>query len=378
MDFNDIRPFSDQEVNQELNTLINDPEFAPILTHIFQDENTIQHVKSQLGKMQNVRDFQLNFMYPLVKRIIAESTDGVTISGIENLQKDKAYIFISNHRDIILDSAFMNGLMFQENLNTTEIAIGSNLLIFDWITRLVRINRAFIVKRNIPVKQQLLASRDLSSYIRHTVTEKGASVWIAQREGRSKDGNDCTQPALLKMLNMSNCKGRDFSQGFKELCLVPLAISYEIEPCGNEKVVELLNRAENPDFKKTPKDDLTAMSEGLKNAKGRVHFAFGKPIIEELDSIAELGKLNDQLGALALKVDEQIHSNYKLWPNNYIAYDILNSCNKYTDQYTPEQKEQFIQITNERLEILGERKEAGEKLWMQMYANPVVNQENTK
>ncbi|MCL3781808.1 glycerol acyltransferase [Prolixibacteraceae bacterium JC049] len=376
MSFNDIRPYSDEELNQELNTLINDPEFEPILSYIFKDENIVKQVKAQLGTMNNVRDFQLNFMYPLVKQIIAESTDGVTCSGIENLQKDKAYIFISNHRDIILDSAFMNGLMFQEDLNTTEIAIGSNLLIFDWITRLVRINRAFIVKRNIPVKQQLLASRELSQYIRHVITEKGESIWIAQREGRSKDGNDATQPALLKMLNMSNCKSKDFVEGFKELCLVPLAISYEIEPCGNEKVVELLNRSENTEFKKTPKDDLLAMSEGLKNAKGRVHFAFGKPITTELEQVAESGKLNDQLAGLASLVDQQIHTNYKLWPTNYIAYDILNNTDKYSQEYTPEQKEKFIQVTNERLEILGERKEAGKGLWMNMYANPVINKEN--
>ncbi|MDP4206704.1 MAG: 1-acyl-sn-glycerol-3-phosphate acyltransferase [Bacteroidota bacterium] len=377
--FDDIRPYNNEEINGVLNELTRDPEFEPILYHIFKEEKIVEAVKADLNKLTSIIDFQVKFMYPLIKDILVKSTDGVFCTGIENLEKDKNYLFISNHRDIILDSAFMNMLMHDEGLKTTEIAIGSNLLISDWITRIVRTNRAFIVKRNIPIKQMLEASRKLSAYIRNTITVNDRSVWIAQREGRTKDGNDQTQVALLKMINVSNKKS--FAEGFKDLHVVPLSISYEIEPCGNEKVLELLLRSEDSCFQKTPKDDMLAMAGGLKNAKGKVNFSFGKPISGDLlkEIETKCHGLNERLNALASHIDQNIYSNYKLWPNNYIAYDIHNKTTKYFDlgEYTQEQKEAFLDLMNTRLELLGDRKEAGIPLWMNMYAYPVTNHENT-
>lgn len=375
--FDDIRPYNESELHAILIELINDPEFQPILQYIFKDAETIKSVKEGLSLVSSVLEFQTRFMYPLIKDILVKSTDGVFCSGLENIDKDKNYLFISNHRDIILDAAFMNMLMHEQGLKTTEIAIGSNLLIFDWIDKLVRINRAFIVKRNIPLKQMLVASHQLSAYIRYTIAEQDRSVWIAQREGRTKNGDDLTQTAVLKMLHSSHTGS--FSDGFKQLQIVPLSISYEIEPCGNEKVNELLIRQENPCYQKTPKDDLIAMAGGLKNAKGKVNFAFGKPIdFNTYESIEKNYKgLNDQLNALAIVINKNIHQNYRLWPNNFIAYDVFRNTSKYFEdgKYTKEQKEAFFDLMETRLELLGDRKEAGKPLWMSMYAYPVINSE---
>ncbi len=373
--FDDIRPYNESELHPILIELINDPEFQPILQYIFKDAETIKSVKKGLSSVTSVLEFQTQFMYPLIKDILVKSTDGIFCSGIENIDKNKNYLFISNHRDIILDAAFMNMLMHEQGLKTTEIAIGSNLLIFDWIDKLVRINRSFIVKRNIPLKQMLIASHQLSAYIRHTIAEQDRSVWIAQREGRTKNGNDLTQTAVLKMLHSSHTGS--FSDGFKQLQIVPLSISYEIEPCGNEKVNELLMRQENPCYQKTPKDDLIAMAGGLKNAKGKVNFSFGKPIdFSTYESIEQNYKgLNDQLNALAIVINKNIHQNYRLWSNNFIAYDVFRNTSKYFEEgkYTLEQKEAFFNLMETRLELLGDRKEAGKPLWMSMYAYPVIN-----
>ena len=228
-------------------------------------EEELAHMREALLSTKTIEVFQDKFVVPMINQILATSSDGLSMQGLDDLDKNQRYLYISNHRDIILDSALLNVKMHASGFSPTEIAIGSNLLIFPWINDLVRINRSFIVKRNIPVKEMLASSRHLSSYIRQMITKGSDSIWIAQREGRAKDGNDSTQPALLKMLNMSNSNG--FFEGFKELKIVPMAISYEIEPCGNEKVAELKKRESDPNFQKTEKDDLMNMVSGLSNVK---------------------------------------------------------------------------------------------------------------
>ena len=209
------------------------------------------------------------------------------MTGLEELDKNQRYLFISNHRDIILDSALLNVEMHASGFSPTEIAIGSNLLIFPWINDLVRINRSFIVKRNIPVKQMLTSSKLLSQYIRHMITCGSDSIWIAQREGRAKDGNDITQPALLKMLNMSNSDG--FFEGFRELKIVPMSISYEIEPCGNEKVAELKKRQIDPNFQKTERD-ISAVTVALSDEEFSQVTEEIKTLRKKIISIAESKK----------------------------------------------------------------------------------------
>jgi hypothetical protein len=264
----------------------------------------------------------------------------------------------------------MNYLIVLEGMNTTEIAIGNNLLIEKWIEYTVKLNRAFVVRRNLPVRELLLASKKLSDYIRRDVTDKNTSVWIAQREGRTKDGFDKTQQALLKMLNLSNIN--DFTQGFKELRIVPLSISYEIEPCGISKIAELYKK-KTEGFEKTQEDDLRSMGEGLVRPKGRVHFAFGTPITSQIDIIAGEETISAQIEKLAEHLDEQIYSNFKLWPNNYIAEDLLLNTKINSEHYTPEQYSKFSEMVDEAVSLISGDAEIVRSMFLQMYVNPLLN-----
>jgi hypothetical protein len=374
-DFDEIRPYRDAEVPEIMNRLLIDPVFTRVLEKLFVDESRIQEIREAIRQTHDVETFQRRFMVPFLENIIKTSTSGLTIGGHEHLEKDKSYLFISNHRDIVLDSALLNVEVYRIGYKPTEIAIGSNLLVYQWIEDVSRVNRSFIVKRNIPVRQMLTASHLLSAYIRETLEANANSIWIAQREGRSKDGLDQTSPALLKMLNMSN--KQKFVRGFQELNIVPMAISYEIEPCGNEKVAELLKRQADPDFQKSEKDDLLSMVSGLKNQKGRIHIQFGAPIGRSaLKGLSKEGNINDRLKRLADYIDYQIYSNYRLYPYNFIAYDLHFNCNKYINQYTIEEQRSFIELTHQRLKLVNEDREEAMELWLKMYATPVYSFEN--
>jgi hypothetical protein len=375
INFDDIRPFNDSEVNHYLRLLIHDEGFQRILHYIFKDQAKIDQVKLLLSSINTVKDLQLKFVYHLINDLILQpSTDGLTCGGIEGLDKNTSYLFISNHRDIILDSALVNYLIVLEGMNTTEIAIGNNLLIENWIEYTVKLNRSFVVRRNLPVRELLMASKKLSEYIRRDITVKHNSVWIAQREGRTKDGNDKTQLALLKMLNLSNHK--EFKEGFSELRIVPISISYEIEPCGISKVDELY-RKQTEGFEKTQWDDLRSMGHGLVNPKGHVHFEFGKPIDAQLDLIAAEETTGAQIEKLADHVDQQIYSNFKLWPNNYIAEDILNRTNANALHYTSAQFSKFEGLVEEAITQIPGDPEIIRMMFLQMYINPLINKRNS-
>ena len=371
INFDDIRPFDDSEVNHYLGLLLQDESFQHILQFIFKDQARIDHIKSLLSNVHTIKDLQLKFVYQVVEDLILKkSTDGLTSSGLEKLDKNTSYLFISNHRDIILDSALMNYLIVLEGMNTTEVAIGNNLLIEKWIEYTVKLNRAFVVRRNLPVRELLMASKKLSEYIRRDITRKNTSVWIAQREGRTKDGNDKTQQALLKMLNLSNIK--EVGEGFKELRIVPLSISYEIEPCGISKVAELYKK-QTEGFEKTQEDDLRSMGEGLVRPKGRVHFGFGEPITSQIDLIDKEEPISNQIEKLAEIIDDKIYSSFKLWPNNYIAEDILNNTSNNLDQYTAEQFDRFAAMLDEAVVTIPGDKEIIRSMFLQMYVNPLIN-----
>jgi hypothetical protein len=371
--FDDIRPYRNDEFSAIMNRLLDDPQFNNVLLKsLNKGEVELEQMKAGLRATRSIEEFQHNFIVPVIDNILAQSSKGLSMNGLEELDKNQRYLFISNHRDIVLDAALLNVEMHTGGFGSTEIAIGSNLLIFPWINDLVRLNRSFIVKRNIPVKQMLTSSKLLSQYIRQMITMGSDSIWIAQREGRAKDGNDITQPALLKMLNMSNNAG--FFEGFRELKIVPMAISYEIEPCGNEKVAELKKRQTDPNFQKTEKDDLVSMVSGLKNQKGRIQIQFGRQISEDvLLKIAEEPAMNERLRLLAEHIDKEIYANYRLFPNNYIAYDLSFKCSKYAERYTTSEKEAFVNLTHERLQLVNEDIEDSMVLWLKMYATPVYN-----
>ena len=371
INFDDIRPFDDSEVNHYLRLLLQDEGFQHILQFIFTDQAKIDQIKVLLSNVHTVKDLQLKFVYQMVEDLILKkSTDGLTSSGLDKLDKNTSYLFISNHRDIILDSALMNYLNVLEGMNTTEIAIGNNLLIEKWIEYTVKLNRAFVVRRNLPARELLTASKKLSEYIRRDITQRHTSVWIAQREGRTKDGNDKTQQALLKMLNLSNIN--EVGDGFKELRIVPLSISYEIEPCGISKVAELYKK-QTEGFEKTQEDDLRSMGEGLVRPKGHVHFGFGEPITSQINLIDTEEPISNQIEKLAEIIDSKIYSNFKLWPNNYIAEDILNNTSNNIDQYTAEQFDRFAAMLDEAVDAIPGDKDVIRLMFLQMYVNPLIN-----
>lgn len=374
INFDDIRPYNDSEVNHHIKLLLAEEKFQKILKYIFQDQQKIDQANVFLSGITTVKDLQHKFSYKLIEDLILnKSTDGLSSSGIEKLDKNTSYLFISNHRDIVLDSAFMNYLILSNGMNTTQIAIGNNLMIEKWIEYAVKLNRSFVVRRNLPVRELLMASKKLSEFIRRDITVENASVWIAQREGRTKDGFDKTQPALLKMLNLSNKS--DFSEGFKELRIVPISISYEIEPCGISKVAELYKR-QTEGYEKTQDDDLRSMGEGLVRPKGHVHFAFGEPIISKLDEISTLHNTPAMMEKLAEEIDNQIYCNYKLSAFNYIAEDLLTESTNNSEYYNEEQLKKFVSMHDEAINTInGDRKIVGE-MFLKMYANPVINKRN--
>lgn len=374
-DFKEIRPYRNGEVAKAAIELASDEDFQEVLLKFYPNEESRALALAQLKQIKSIEELQQKLVVPALANIQKQTTDGLTFSAMEQFSKEDNYLFISNHRDIILDPAFLNVIMLQNGFRSTEVAIGNNLLIYNWIKYIARLNRCFIVKRNLGIREQLTASKELSSYIRHTITKNEESVWIAQREGRTKNGNDKMQPALLKMLLMSSKKPID--KAIKELKIVPMAISYEIEPCVISKVEELLNKRHNPDFVKSQGDDLRSMANGMMNPKGRVHFGFGNPVNWKIDELCAGKDKNEVIQSVVEYIDKRIYYNYKLWPNNYMAYDLLHNTKKYTDKYTKEQLEKFEQTIINDISTLQFNQTESRQLYLEIYANPVINFERT-
>jgi 1-acyl-sn-glycerol-3-phosphate acyltransferase len=372
IDFDDIRPYTDKEVKSKIALMVKDPVFDEVLLHVFKYRPVIEMVKLQLRMIRTIKQLQGTFIYDLLRTVINKSSDGLTCSGIENLNKKKPYLFISNHRDIVLDAALLNFLIFEKGMNTTLVAIGNNLMLYNWIEHAVKLNRAFVIKRNLPPREIHEASLKVSHFIRKSIVEDKLSVWIAQREGRTKDGFDKTQVAVLKMLNMSNARG--ITEGFKELNIVPVAISYEIEPCGLAKIRELIKK-EHYGQMKTSKDDLKSMSMGMFNPKGRMRFSFGKPI--ELDLESGNPKSKEQQNKIAQdiaeKIDNQIYANYKLWPNNYIAYDMLYQEHRFKSKYTHAEERKFKIMVEQAMVNIDFPIIDIQERFLKLYATPVIN-----
>ncbi len=371
IDFEEIRPFNDDEVSAVINSLCNEPYFLRILPALF-PSTPIDAVVAKLKTVKSIETWQEDFIIPFLNNVIANSTDGLTASGIENLDPEKSYLFITNHRDIVLDSAFLNVKLHEKGFKTTEIGIGDNLLIYDWITDVVKLNKSFIVKRGLPVRQMMEASGTLSAFIRYSITQQHQNIWLAQREGRSKDGNDQTQGSVLKMLNLSG-KSQSMVENIKELNVVPVSISYEYDPCDYLKAYQFQQKRDNPEYKKSQKEDLTHMTMGITGKKGRIHFSFGTPISESLDSITDPNK-NVQVQAIAEIIDAQIYKNYHMWPGNYVAYDMLEKSDRFRSLYTDDEKKAFLHYINEHVFRLEDPdSDFIYDTILKMYANPVYN-----
>lgn len=366
--FDSIRPYVGSEVVAAAQRLSNAEAFLSVFSQLTQIDKNV--IAATLKDIHTRDEFQCKFFGPAIQSVIDHTSDGVSISGLENLRPDTSYLFISDHRDIILDSAILNLLLRKNGFKYTEAAIGSNLLVNEWVTDLVKLNSCFIIERDIPVREMIVSSALRSEYIRATIEAGVNSIWIAQKEGRTKNGDDKTQPSLLKMFKMSSSK--DFAENFRQLKIVPLSISYEWEPCDDLKTNELYTKTVS-EYIKTPEEDMKSMQTGFAMYKGRINFVVDKPIDDELDAIASLPSNGERLEVLAQLIDSKIHKNFKLWPNNYIAYDLLHSVNKFSKFYNDEEKEKFICTMTQKIDKIEGNRSLLNNIYLEIYANPIKN-----
>lgn len=367
--FDAIRPFYETEVNEALQSVIPHPMMKALMNFTFPDvEDEVW--KEQLKKTHSIRDFQCNFIYQTVQKILENSSDGLTTSGFEHLEKNNSYLFISNHRDILLDTTLLNASLFQNGHLMTASAIGDNLVKKSFIKILARLNRNFLVLRGLSPREMLQSSKLLSEYMGQLLLHENRSVWIAQREGRTKDGNDETNPGVLKMIGMASDEA-DVMKYFKKIKIVPVSISYEYDPTDVLKMPQLLAEANNEVYVKSKNEDFNTIMSGVMGQKKRIHLHIGKVLDTEIDRIvAENDSSNKQIQALAQEIDDAILSNYKLWPTNFIAYDIVNKSNAFSHLYTESEKSLF----ERRLEMrIGTDNQVAIDGFLAMYANPVVN-----
>ena len=371
-EYDEIRPYLPEELPQVFEELIADPEFQAAIGYAFQGMPFEQIAAAMRASKDNL-EFQKNIVYPFVKGVVQKLSSGLTVS-YDNKESMAASLCMSNHRDIIMDSAFLCILFVETVGNTVEIAIGDNLLIRPWIKKLVRVNRSFIVQRSASIREMLASSKRLSSYIHHTITERKQPIWIAQREGRAKDSNDRTQEGLIKMLSMYS--GGDIIDALKVLNIAPTTISYEYDPCDYLKAKEFQQKRDNPEHKKSPMDDLINMKAGMFGYKGGIHYHVAACINDEIDAIdRSLGK-NEKTAAVARIIDKHIHKNYKFWAINYYFYELLTGDARFADKYTAEEKarlDAYLQGQIEKVDLPNRDDDFCRTKILEMYANPVIN-----
>ena len=371
--FDEIRSYRLEEAQEVYRKLADEPAFQKALQAIAPDNAAA--LISQLYAIQDIDRFQKEVTYPLLQKLEHDTTQGVGSSGIEHIEKVGPCIYISNHRDIVLDSMFLCKVLIAHNLSSVEIAIGDNLLIYPWIEHFVRANKSFIVKRGGSPREMLANSMRLSAYIAHTLHDKKSSIWIAQREGRCKDANDRTQESLLKMLSMSG-KG-SFLENIMQLNICPLSISYEYDPCDYLKAREFQLKRDNPEYKKTQQDDLLSMQTGILGRKGRIMFRFTPPINDELAEIARTTTNKcKQIELAARTVDKHIHANYEMYSGNKIAYDLLLETDRFANEYTAQEKtvfESYLQGQLDKIQLAHKDEPFLRHKLLEMYANPLIN-----
>ncbi|MCQ2193867.1 MAG: acyltransferase [Paludibacteraceae bacterium] len=373
--FDDIRPYRDSELHEGMKRAVVIPELDKVLAYLFPDKN-LDEFKQYLLSMKTVHEFQEKVIAKFLLDLAAKTANGMDINGLDDLDKEKSYLYISNHRDIVLDAAFLDTLMIGHGMYAAENAIGDNLCSRSWIAEMMKMNRNFIVKRSGTKREIFDASKKLSAYIRQNIENNSSSIWIAQREGRAKDSNDRTQESLLKMLSMS--AGKDLRQSFIDLNITPVSISYEYDACDFLKAKEFQQKRDDAEFKKAADDDVLSMQTGMMGYKGHIHYEVCEPISKQLEAmVAPDADRQTVIEAVAALVDKAIHSHYRLYPGNYVAYDELEGTSRFAgEKYTDEQKATFdayiakqiakIDLPNKDEAFLRER-------LLTMYSNPLKN-----
>ncbi len=371
-DFNSIRPYLDQEVSDVLSIYKDSTVFQKLANHVYPSW-TADTFQKKLSKIKTTLAFQEQFVFPATKAAIDRSMDFFTVSGLENIDREENYLFISNHRDIVLDSSILFYVLYQNEFKIVETAIGNNLLTSQLVTDIVKLNQNFIVQRNLPTREMITASKLLSRYIRFVLNEKKMSIWISHREGRTKDGNDKTNPGVLKMISM-DCEGDKIGY-LLSLKIVPVSISYEFESCDALKAAELSEIELTGTYKKDGTEDMKSIITGITQQKGRVHLAFGQPI-KRSDLAFSTDKIQDHFKELSEYIDKEIHQHFKLFPGNYIAYDLIHNTNKYGDRYNAWEKSRFTEHINQILKTRKDKKGFAifNRILLNIYSNPVINQ----
>jgi 1-acyl-sn-glycerol-3-phosphate acyltransferase len=367
--FDSIRPYYDSEVNEALISSLHHPMMKALMNFTFPELDD-EVWKEQLKRTHSIRDFQINFVYQSIQRVLEKSSEGLTTSGFEKLEPNTSYLFISNHRDIILDTSLLNVSLFDHGLVMTASAIGDNLVKKDFLLKLSKLNRNFLVQRGLSPRELLQSSKLMSEYMYHLLSKENRSVWIAQREGRTKDGNDATHQGVLKMVAMASDE-KNCMDYFRKLKVVPVSISYEYDPTDALKMPQLMALANDEVYIKEKNEDFITLLSGIIGQKKRIHIHIGDVLEKEYDAIiAETNNSNKQIQALAQVIDDSILQSYKLWPTNYIAYDILNNSERFSNYYSDKEKQLF----ERRLELkIDAENEVLREGFLAMYANPVVN-----
>lgn len=374
VEFDEIRPFEPEELPQAYDRLLANPQFRQVLNFVLPGV-PLEMIKEKMHACKNSLDFQLNFCYGFLQKLVDKYTSGCSMD-VSCLDTSRRYTFVSNHRDIVIDPAFLGKGLIDKGFNTTcEIAIGDNLLSLPWVKDLVRIDKTFIVKRGLSPRETLAASKVMSDYMYFVMEQKHDNMWIAQREGRAKDSDDRTQPAILKMMAMGG--GKDsITEKLKRLHIVPLAISYELDPCDFLKAQEFQLKRDIPGWKKSAQDDVVSMQTGIIGYKGRVHYQCAPCIDDWLDTLDPDTPKTKIFDIIAEHIDHEIHRNYRLYPFNYIALDTLDGNSAHADKYTDEDKAAFDKyIAGQLAKINIENKDEAylrERI-LTMYANPARN-----
>ena len=372
-EFDAIRPFEPEELPEVMERLIADPQFRMVMGYVFADV-PFDALAAKMRQCKDNLSFQYTFPYVFLKQLIAKASTGCDMDH-SSIDLNKRYTFISNHRDIVLDSALLDVLLFDAKCTTTcEIAIGDNLLAAPWIKDLVRVNKSFIVERSAGIREMLASSKRLSEYMHFVIAHKHENIWIAQREGRAKDSNDRTQEALLKMMAMGG-EG-SVADRLRQLHLVPLAISLEYDPCDWLKAREFQLKRDIEGWKKTRQDDVESMRTGIMGYKGQIHYHCAPCIDSFLDTLSADMPKGEVFAAVAQHIDKCIHANYRLYPNNFIALDKLNGNDEHADRYTADDKarfEQYIRGQLAKIDIPGKDEQFLMTRMLEMYANPAIN-----